>query len=346
MSPVVVGTGTAVPEHVVDQSTAREFARGLFGADLPEIDRLVGAFANTGIERRHLCCAPDWYRAPHDFSEKNAIWRREALVLGEGAAQAALAHAAIDRGRVGAIVLVSTTGLATPSLDATLVQRLDLPRSIARVPIWGLGCAGGASGLARAAALVRGASAPVLLVAVELCSTTFVHGDRSKSNLVATALFGDGAAAVVLAPEGYGPRVLGSRAILLDDSQDVMGWRLGPSGLEVVFARSIPALVREIVPDLVGALCREHGVTPAALRHLAVHPGGAKVLDAYADALAVDPERLADAREILRIHGNMSSPTALFVLDRMLRAGTLAAGDLTLLMGLGPGFSAEAVLLG
>jgi alkylresorcinol/alkylpyrone synthase len=184
----------------------------------------------------------------------------------------------------------------------------------------------------------------VLLVSVEICSVTFVHEDRSRSNLVATALFGDGAAAMVLSPDGEGPAVLGGFSHLLDDSADVMGWTLRQAGLQVRFARSIPAIVREHAPVAIDAALREHDLTRDQLAHFVMHPGGAKVLAAYRDALALEPEHLRHAYAVLREHGNMSSPTVLFVLERWLRE-TPAQGRPGVLMGLGPGFCAEGALL-
>ncbi len=255
----------------------------------------------------------------------------------------ALQRAKMSPSDIDAVVLVSTTGIRTPSLDGALMQRLGLPRTAARLPVWGLGCAGGAAGLARAAELVQARGKPVLLVAVEVCSATFVHGDRTKANLIATALFGDGAAAAVLAPARTGLQVVGSASRLLDDSEDVMGWTLVDEGLRVRFARSIPGIVREVVPSFQQEVAASGGLSSKDITEYIVHPGGAKVLDAYADALEVGPEALADAYAVLREHGNMSSPTVLFVLERFLARAPAQAHD-ALVLGLGPGFSAEGVL--
>ena len=221
-----------------------------------------------------------------------------------------------------------------------------MSRATARVPLWGLGCAGGAAGLARAADLVRALERPVLLIASEVCSATFVHGDRSKSNLIATALFGDGAAAVVLAParEGVaGLRVLGSHTQLLDDTAGVMGWTLEAEGLRVRFARSIPDIVRRTVPGFHRAAAGLAGIELAEVEHYVLHPGGARVLAAYEAALAVPRARIETAYQVLRAHGNMSSPTVLFVLERFMR-DTPPTGAPGLLLGLGPGFAAEGVV--
>ena len=196
----VLAVATASPPHAVAQPELRAFARRFFAADFPAIDRLLPAFDNSGIDERQMASPLEWFDHPHSFAEKNEVYRRSALEMSRRAGAEALRRAALRPDEVAALVFVSTTGIATPSLDSYLVQLLGLSRATARVPLWGLGCAGGAAGLARAADLVRALGRPVLLIAAEVCSATFVHGDRSKSNLIATALFGDGAAAVVLAP--------------------------------------------------------------------------------------------------------------------------------------------------
>ncbi len=344
MTARIAALGTAVPEHVVGPAQAQAFARRRFAA-LPGLERLLPAFDNTGIATRHLVRPLSWFEEPRSFAEKNAVWASSARALGRDAAGAALARYRGDRRELGAIVWVTSTGIATPSLDARLVQDLGLSRSIARVPIWGLGCAGGAAGLARAAALCEGLRRPVLLVAAEICSATFVGEDCSTSNLVATALFGDGAAAAVLTPtadgSGDGPHVLGGHAQLIDDSEDVMGWTLRDGGLQVRFARSIPSIVREVLPGFVRDAAAAVGVSPESIAHFVLHPGGAKVITAYRDALGLDEDQLSSARAVLRDFGNMSSPTALFVLDHHLRRGARGLG---MVIGLGPGFCAEAVV--
>jgi alkylresorcinol/alkylpyrone synthase len=344
MSARLSGIATAVPRHVVTQAAARDFARSFFSRDFAELDRLLEAFDNTGIERRHLARPVEWYGEPHDFPEKNAVYRETALELAVEAAGRAIEAAGVSREHIAAVLFVSTTGVATPSLDSHLIQRLGLPLTTARLPVWGLGCAGGAAGLARAADLSTGLGRPVLLVAVEICSATFVHGDRSKSNLIATALFGDGAAAVVVTPGGSGPEVIGSHSQLIEDSEDVMGWTLSAEGLQVVFSRSIPHIVRGLAGRVAQAAAERVGGSAADLVHFVFHPGGAKVLAAYAETFGLEPEALRHAASVLRDYGNMSSPSVLFVLERFLQAEP-PSGRPALLMALGPGFSAESVVL-
>jgi alkylresorcinol/alkylpyrone synthase len=329
---------------VVTQAQVREFAAGFFADDFDDLDRLLDSFGHTGIERRHLVRPMSWYATPHDFPEKNAVYRETALALATEAAGRALDSSGVARETVGAVVFVSTTGLATPSLDSHLIQRLGLPLTAARLPIWGLGCAGGAAGLARAANLTTALGKPVLLVAVEICSATFVYGDRSKSNLIATALFADGAAAIVLTPDGSGAEVLGSHSHLVARSEDVMGWNLAVEGLQVVFSRSIPQLVRTLATEVASSAAHSAGIEPRDVARYIFHPGGAKVLAAYAETFGLDPQRLRHAAGVLRDCGNMSSPSVLFVLSRVLAEAPRTGAPL-LLMALGPGFSAESVVL-
>ncbi len=347
----ILGIGTAVPGHTLEQSRAKEFARGLFSKDFPALEKLLGVFSNTQIERRQLAQPASWYAEPHDFPEKNAIYVETALALSRQAAQQALAEAAIDPKSLGAIVFASSTGISTPSLDARLIQDLGMRTEVARLPLWGLGCAGGGAGLARAADMARGLGAPVLLVCVEVCSVTFVYEDRRKANLVATALFGDGAAAVVVgAPasttrrgDETRPVIMQGISQLLRDTEQVMGWDLCATGLKVRFSPEIPQIVRRLGPSLVAQARRVAKLDPRErFEHWVVHPGGAKVLEAYQESLQLEDGALDSARSTLREHGNMSSPTVIFVLKEHLRR-TEASGKNGVILGLGPGFCAEGV---
>ena len=344
MRPTVLSVGTANPAFVVLQAQTKDFARSFFAGSLRALDRLLGAFDNTRIDSRQLVRPLSWYAEPHPFHEKNAVYCEAALELSARAATQALARARLAPADVDAIVFVSTTGVSTPSIDGALIERLGLRRDTVRLPVWGLGCAGGASGLARAAELVQARGKPVLLVATEICSATFVHGDRTKANLIATALFGDGSAAAVLAPSERGLAVTGSVSHLLEDSEDVMGWTVVEQGLRVRFARSIPAIVRSVVPNLRERAAAQVDLRPEDFGRFVLHPGGAKVLEAYEEALGASALQLADAYAVLREHGNMSAPTVLYVLERLLAAPPQRA-EPVLLLGLGPGFSAEGVTL-
>jgi alkylresorcinol/alkylpyrone synthase len=362
----VLGVGTAVPEHVVGQSRARDFAGHMFGRHHGDIDRLLPVFDHAGVDRRHFCVPADWFEVPHTFRERNDLYLHHAMRLSVDAARAALADAAMDAADVGTVLFVSTTGMATPSLDARLALELGCPPDVRRDATFGHGCAGGVGGLARAAAFARAEpGSAVLLVATELCSLTFQGDDWSKANFVSTSLFADGAAAVVVraneptspaasAPPTSSigsngrpaPDVLAATSVLWPDTEDVMGFEFTDRGLEVVLSRSVPNLVRERFAASVEVACERAGIVVADIDHYLLHPGGAKVLDAYADVLPVDARQLRWSRDVLRTHGNMSAPTALFVLRAAMDAADgPAVGDIGLVSAMGPGFAAEHVVL-
>ncbi|TPV94429.1 MAG: stilbene synthase [Myxococcales bacterium FL481] len=333
------------PPYSVAQHEAKAVAEQWFRGHPAGFDRVARVFHHPALRRRQLARPLAWYTRHHSFVDKNAAYCEVALDLMAQAGGEALARAQVAPNEVASLVVATSTGVSTPSLDATLLQRLDLPRSIARVPLWGLGCAGGAAALARAMLLVRGTGRPALVVAAEFCSLTFVAEDKSPANMVATAIFGDGVAAAVLVPSARAPGIelLGSLARVFDDSQDMMGWDVVPEGFKVRFAPSIPRFVRRETAGFFSATCRAVGVEPNDVVHYALHPGGPKVLEAYTDAMALREEQIADAWAVLADHGNMSGPTVLFVLDKLLRRPP-PPGQVGLLAALGPGFAAEATV--
>jgi alkylresorcinol/alkylpyrone synthase len=348
VNPKILAVGTALPEHRIEQHNIREFARTLFASSFRDIDRLVTIFENSQIKTRALCTDLAWFQTPKSFSEKNALYVQHATSLSETAAREALIRANLEPSQIDAIIFVSTTGLSTPSLDTTLIKRLNLSPHVARMPLWGLGCAGGASGLARACEYALALPGKrVLLVAVELCSLTFQHNDRSKSNLVATSLFADGAAAVIVSTDGNSrnPELIGSYSTLIPDSEDVMGWDIVDSGLKVRFAKSVPDLVRSLMRQNLCEAAKANGITLEQLRHFVTHPGGLKVLEAYQESLNLEPDALNDARSVLENCGNMSSVSVLFVLEKfMQRIADVKAGEYGAISAMGPGFSAEHVI--
>ncbi len=344
LSPTIEGVGTAVPNHTITQAEAKDFAAKIFQSGFKNLDRLLPLFDNTLIENRYLAQPQSWYGEPHKFPETNDLYETIAFDLSLKAAQQALAEAEIPPENVGAVVFVSTTGITTPSLDSKLIQALGLSPQTIRLPIWGLGCAGGVAGVARAADIARTTlEKAVLLVTVELCTLTFQVNDFSKSNLVATSLFGDGAAAVVIKMGGQGPEILGNYSHLFDNSEDIMGWDVVEMGLKVRFARSIPALVEQYMPNLIAEACQAWQISQPEIHHYVAHPGGPKVLDAYAGSLDLTAQHFNTAYEILRQHGNMSSVTVLFVLKLFLQT-TKRQNQYGLMLALGPGFSAEQLL--
>jgi alkylresorcinol/alkylpyrone synthase len=332
---------TAVPRFALAQSDVVNRVERLFPDIAPDLlARMLPVYENAGIATRYSCVPGDWYERPHGWAEKNALYLEHAVDLLESAARRALRRADLGVDRVDAVVAVSTTGIATPSLDALLMERLGLRRDVARLPIFGLGCAGGVIGLARAGAMTGHGT--VLLLVVELCALTFRRDDQSKSNVVASALFGDGAAALVIGGAGRGPAIVATGEHTWPNSLDIMGWSVEDDGLGVVFSRDIPSLTRTEFRRAAEAFLARHGLRVADIDAFVCHPGGAKVLDALEEAFALPPGGLAEARAVLRDYGNMSAVTVFFVLERMLAAGR--SGRM-LLSALGPGFTAAFALL-
>jgi alkylresorcinol/alkylpyrone synthase len=349
-NPSILSVATATPPHRIPQPVAKDFARAMFSDVYRDIDRLLPIFDHSGVENRNFCVPAEWFYEDHSFSEKNDLYVESALDLSEKAARRALDKAGADPADVAAVFFVSTTGLAIPSIDSFLLRRLGLSEHTRRVPVVGLGCAAGASGLGLAAHYA-GACRPgqlVLLVAVELCGLTFQKGDRSKANLVSTALFADGAAAVLIGREAEGevsagPELLGSYTTTWPGTEDIMGFDVGEHGLKVLLSRSVPSVVYDRMPENLRLALDSVGLTLEDIRHPLIHPGGAKVLDAFEEVLGLEPGGLDISREVLREHGNMSSVTVLFILERFLAGGGADTGEHGVLSAMGPGFSAEHV---
>jgi alkylresorcinol/alkylpyrone synthase len=340
----VLAVGLAVPEFQLDQSTIKKYIEMLFSKEVRNLEKLLRVFDNAGIKTRYLARPLEWYAENHTFAESNRIYEAVTLELTERAVRQALDRANLDPGEIGAIVFVSSTGIATPTIDAKLISKLGLSPHLIRVPIWGLGCAGGAAGLARAAELARSLPGKaVLLVAAELCSLTFQRNDFSKANLVGTGLFADGAAAAILSAKGHGPVVLGSLSTLFSQSEDVMGWDVVETGLKVRFSRDIPTIVRENLPELMDVASLAWEIDQKDIQHFIVHPGGPKVIQAYVESLQLDPEQVKEAHQVLEQFGNMSSVSVLFVLERYLQNHS-PTQQYGVILALGPGFSAEQVL--
>ncbi len=351
MTVRIASVATAVPPNQVSQDEAVAYARTLFpGLSTRAFDRLAPVFEHVRIAHRHVCEPPSWFAVDHTFAERNALYQQWATDLSQQAGRAALDAAGVDPADVGGLVFVSTTGLATPSLDARLLARLGLPaRHTHRESMFGRGCAGGAVGLAQAAdrARLTGGGRPVLLIVAELCSLTFRRRDASVANVISTALFADGVAAAVLSADddASGPEVLGHDGVTWPDTEELMGWTFGADGLTVMLSKSIPNLVRREFRTSFDEACTTLGVDPGDVRHHLVHPGSAIVLDAVEEALGLDPKALHLSRDVLADQGNMSAATVLFILQRFIDGALGAPGDLAVISAMGPGFSADHVVL-
>lgn len=343
----MLSVATANPPVDLPQAEVAAAARALFAERYPEFARLSRVFESSGIDRRQSVRPIPWFAETHDWPERTAVYLEGADLLFAEAAERALADAGLTAAEVDQIVTVSSTGVATPSLEARAMRRLGFRTDVQRVPVFGLGCAGGVSGLSIAARLAEARpGSVVLMVAVELCTLAFRLDELTKANVVATALFGDGAAAVVLRAGGAGEglaRLEGSGEHTWPDTLDVMGWNVDPVGFGVIFAQSIPVFARRHVAPAVHGVLDRLGCAPAAVDRFVCHPGGAKVIEALETSLEMPTGTLDVEREVLREHGNMSSPTALFVLKRVLERGETP--DRSVLLALGPGFTASAVSL-
>ena len=348
--PSVTSLATASPQHSITQSQIVEAARHVFASRGRDFERLVPAYDNAGIDTRRFCAPLEWYLEPHGWPERSALFVEHADALLEHTARQCLDEAGIGPEAIDAMVVVSSTGIATPSLDARLVERMGFRRDIVRLPIFGLGCAGGALGLARADALARAMpGSRVLMLVVELCSLTFRRQDLCKSNIIASALFADGAAAALIehSPAGSngGPpplRILATGEHTWPDSLDVMGWNIEEDGFGVLFSRDIPHLVATSLRPVVDAFLGGQGLTMKDLDGVIAHPGGTKVIAAMNTALELADGALDIEAEVLRQFGNMSSATVMFVLDEKRRRGE---GGLRLVLALGPGFTLGMALV-
>jgi alkylresorcinol/alkylpyrone synthase len=334
----LVGLTTAVPPHVMTQQDVADRVRAIFAdAGTELVERLLPVYGNAGVERRSTCVPIGWHDTLHGWRERSEIYHESAVALLERAAVDCLAEVGLGARDVDAIMVVSTSGIATPSLDAVLINRLGLRPDVKRLPVFGLGCAGGVLGLSRAADLARAdPDANVLFLVVELCSLCFRGNDKTKANFVSTALFGDGAAAALISGRGDGPTLGASGEHTWYETLDIMGWDIVDDGLQVRLSRDIPTFVRERMRDVTTEFLGRQGLVLGDIRHFICHPGGAKVLVALEEAFGIAEGTLVEAREVLRDHGNMSAATVLFVLDRALKAG--ATGRL-LMTAMGPGFT-------
>lgn len=340
----ILSLGVASPPYTLRQTDAEHIARDLFGERFPQFERMAPVFTTAGIRTRQLVRPVEWYLQPRGWPERTEAYLQGAVDLFVAAATAALEEAGLKGADVDTIVTVSSTGIATPSLEARAMSRMGFRSDVARVPVFGLGCAGGVTGLGLAGKLAAATpGSTVLFVAVELCSLAFRMEDLTKADIVATALFGDGAAACVLRTGEPGfAQIVTSAERTWPDTLDIMGWRVDAMGMGVIFARSIPPFARAHLRPAVDSMLAEQNLTVDDVNRFICHPGGRKVIEALEHALDVGQGALAAEREVLASHGNMSAPTALFVLDRVRREGLPSTSVVT---GLGPGFTASTVTL-
>jgi alkylresorcinol/alkylpyrone synthase len=340
----IAAVATAVPDNVVGQEETRRRAQHFY----PQYAHMLSLYDNTGVETRHCCEPTEWYLVPHTWEERTAAFRRHAIDLLERAAVEAVAKAGLQIGEIDALVVNTITGLAVPSLDAMLMNRLPFRPDIERLPIFGIGCGGGAAGLARSARLAESlGEGNVLFLAVDLCSLCLRINDPQLAMFVSAALFGDGAAGVVIRSRagdraGGGRRVVSVGEHFWRDTEQVMGWDVRNDGFGIVLSPELPSLMRARFGDALAGYLARAGIRRDELDGVILHPGSSRVLDVAERLLGLSPDALLPSRETLRRFGNMSSATILFVLQNALQAGRTGRH---LVAAFGPGFSAYFVVV-
>jgi len=346
MIPVTIhGVATAYPPYVLRQEEVLAKASEVFGHRAELMQRMAKSYGNAGVRTRNSCVPLEWYHQRHGWAERAQLFEENALALLTEAGRRVLEQAGVSPEDVAATVTVSSTGIVTPSLDSLLQGPLGLSPTVQRLPVFGLGCAGGVIGMSRAAAMARSMPGKwVLFMCTELCGLTFRPSDDSKANIIGTTIFGDGAAAMIMrADDAEGlARITAWGEHTWPGTRDVMGWKIEDDGLGVVFAQSIPVLVREKMRETTDAFLAREGVAQEDLAGLIVHPGGEKVLAALEASYELAPGALEDARVVLAEHGNMSAVTVLAVFERALARG---AKGKHLMTALGPGFSVGMALV-
>ncbi|MBY0558964.1 3-oxoacyl-[acyl-carrier-protein] synthase III C-terminal domain-containing protein [Hyphomicrobium sp.] len=344
----ILSIASANPPYKISQRDALANAAMIY----PQFASLHGLFANTGIDYRYTCQPTDWYQRPHTWEERTEVFQEHALKLLEQVALDATARAGLSLGDIDAFVTNTITGLAIPSLDALLMDRLPFSPNVERLPIFGLGCGGGVAGLARAARFAQGRPGRnVLFITVDLCSLCARPNDPSMAMFVAAALFGDGAAGVVLRTsanstseggDGEKPVVLTFGEHTWRNTRHIMGWDVKGDGFGVVLSPELPTLMRNNLGQVVKEFVGRRGMSVRDFKGFLFHPGGRKVLETAEDVLGIDRALLAHSWDVLRDFGNMSSATALFILERAMASGDKGRH---LLAAFGPGFSAYFVVL-
>lgn len=347
LSPLPVqllGLATHVPPHRLPQDLVRLNARRILGERYPDFERLTKSFDNAGIDARYSVVPFEWFEQRQDWPSRTRAFLEGGLAMFIGAAEKALAAAGLAPQDVDTIVTVCSTGIATPTLEARAMQTMGFRADVHRVPVFGLGCAGGVSGLSLAARLARAEpGSTVLFVCLETCTLSFRDDRMQKADIIATVLFGDGAAAACLSTEGKGLASIGKGVEhTWADTLSIMGWDVDERGFGVIFDRSIPEFVKTEFERAVTGGLDAMGLDLADVTRMVCHPGGAKVVEAIEGALRLVPDSLGYERGVLRDFGNMSAPTALFVLERVLADSP--EGPLVM-AALGPGFTASMLAL-
>ena len=345
----IVAAASALPEHYYDQRAVKERLARIWAHRPEVVRRLDVLFDNCGVEGRHFALPIGRYEELANFGQFNDEWIGAALDLGERAVQRALERAGLGAEDVDLILFSTVTGLAAPSIDARLCNRLGFRPDVKRMPLFGLGCVAGAAALARAADFVKAEPKAVALVlTIELCSLTWQREDFSLAHVISAGLFGDGASCAIVAGSAHparGVRIVDTRSVFYRDTEDVMGWRINQNGFNIVLSPAVPSVAKErLGPDCERFLA-DHDLAPRDIAFWICHPGGPKVLAAARDSLGLTDEAVALSWESLRNAGNLSSASVMLILDRTLAQRPPAPGSKGVLLAMGPGFCSELLLL-
>ena len=345
----ILSAASAFPKHYYPQHILMAALQSYWSGELNRPETLERLHTRACVDGRYLAYPMDEYYKMETFGDFNRAWMKAAEELGEKALCTALTRAGLEPQEIDAIFFVSVTGVGSPSIDAKLVNRMHLSPHIKRVPIFGLGCVAGAAGIARAADYVRAFPDHVAaLVSVELCSLTLQKKDLSVANLISSGLFGDGAAAVLVAGDDRpqpGPQIVDTRSTFYPDTDRVMGWDISEKGFQIVLSPEVPEVIRQHFGEDVDLFLRDHGMVRADIATWIMHTGGPKVLEAAQDALGVGQEALQISWDCLRRTGNLSSASVLCVLEEVMQRQRPASGAFSVLAAAGPGFCSELVLL-
>ncbi len=350
----IASAASAFPKHYYTQKVLLDRLQDYWGDQLKNPLLLARLHRNVTVDGRYLAIPAEQYVDIKTWGEANDIWIRVAQELGEQALCRALQNAGLQPSDLGALLFTTVTGVASPSIDALLINRMGLPANIRRTPIFGLGCVAGAAGIARAADYVRAyPKQAAALVSVELCSLTLQREDLSVANLISSGLFADGAAAVIVTgpefessgPEISGPRILATRSVFYPSTEEMMGWDISEKGFRIILSTEVPTLIRENLGRDVDAFLADNGLQRSDLKSWVLHTGGPKVLDATADALGLHNGQLDASWDCLRKVGNLSSASVLCVLEDVMKNRRPEPGTLGLLAAMGPGFCSELLLL-
>jgi alkylresorcinol/alkylpyrone synthase len=345
----IVSVSSAFPKHYYSQEMLLEALQEYWGDQIQNPHVLRRLHRHVGVDGRFLALPKEEYMQMRTWGEANNHWIRTAKELGEQAVGGALAAAGLHGRNLGAFFFTSVTGISSPSIDALLINQMGLCRNIRRTPIFGLGCVAGAAAISRAADYVRAyPDQTAVVLSVELCSLTLQREDVSMANLISAGLFGDGAAAVIVAGSDCGltgPKILATRSVFYPNTEDMMGWAISETGFRIVLSREVPNLVRENLAKDLDEFLAQRGLTRADIGSWALHTGGPKILEATAEALGLKNGELDVSWQCLRRTGNLSSASVLVVLEEVMKNRRPEPGTLGVLAAMGPGFCSEFVLL-